>query len=69
LRVGVGDADAPEAATALRAALAALRNVEETVRYIVGPSVAAHTGAGTFGAVFHPLDLAARTDTMEQSQR
>ncbi len=33
LRVGVGDADAPEAATALRAALAALHNVEETVRY------------------------------------
>lgn len=67
LRIGVGDADAPEVATALQAALAALPNVEEIVRYTVGPSVAAHTGAGTFGAVFHPLDLTARTDTMEST--
>jgi DegV family protein with EDD domain len=54
LRVGVGDADAPEAADALEEALRSLPNVAEVVRYVVGPSVAAHTGAGTFGAVFHP---------------
>ncbi len=56
LRVGVGDADAPEAAAALEAALRGLPQVAELVRYTVGPSVATHTGAGTFGAVFHPLD-------------
>lgn len=55
LRVGIGDADAPEAAAALEAALGALPQVMEIVRYTVGPSVAAHTGAGTFGAVFHPI--------------
>ena len=55
LRVGVGDADAPEAAEALRVKLTELPGVAEVVRYTVGPSVAAHTGAGTFGAVFHPL--------------
>lgn len=54
LRVGVGDADAPEAAATLADALDDLANVAEIVRYTVGPSVAAHTGAGTFGAVFHP---------------
>ena len=26
-----------------------------TARYTLGPSVGAHTGAGTVGAVFHPL--------------
>lgn len=56
LRVGVGDADAAEAADALTTALGPLPNVAQIVRYTVGPSVAAHTGAGTFGAVFHPLD-------------
>ena len=55
LRVGVGDADAEEAAVALLAVLTGLPNVVETVRYTVGPSVAIHTGAGTVGAVFHPL--------------
>ena len=55
LRVGVGDADAEEAAVTLLAALSALPNVAETTRYTVGPSVAVHTGAGTVGAVFHPL--------------
>lgn len=55
LRVGVGDADADEAAAVLLDRLTALPQVVETVRYTVGPSVAAHTGAGTFGAVFHPL--------------
>lgn len=55
LRVGVGDADDEAAALALVAALQGLPNVAELVRYTVGPSVAAHTGAGTVGAVFHPL--------------
>lgn len=55
LRVGVGDADAEEAAVALVATLRALPNVAEVIRYTVGPSVATHTGAGTVGAVFHPL--------------
>jgi fatty acid-binding protein DegV len=55
LRVGVGDADAEEAAVALLATLQALPNVAEATRYTVGPSVATHSGAGTVGAVFHPL--------------
>ena len=55
LRVGIGDADATGAADTLEGALRRLPNIGETVRYVVGPSVAAHTGAGTFGAVFHPV--------------
>jgi DegV family protein with EDD domain len=55
LRVGIGHADAPSAADALERSLLALPNVTERIRYLVGPSVAAHTGAGTFGAVFHPI--------------
>ena len=57
LRVGVGNADADpsSAACSLEDALLALPNVAETIRYTVGPSVAAHTGAGTFGAVFHQI--------------
>ena len=55
LRVGIGHADAPGAADALEAAVRSLPNVAETIRYLVGASVAAHTGAGTFGAVFHPV--------------
>jgi DegV family protein with EDD domain len=55
LRVGVGHADAPGPAGTLEDALRSLPQVTEIVRYVVGPSVAAHTGAGTFGAVFHPI--------------
>lgn len=55
LRVGVGHADAPEAAAALEAALRSLPDIAEIVRYLVGPSVAAHTGAGTFGVVYHSI--------------
>jgi len=55
LRVGIGHADAPTAADALERALHALPQVHETVRYVVGPSVAAHTGVGTVGAVFHRI--------------
>ncbi len=58
LRVGVGDADAGDAAATLLDALSALPQVVETIRYTVGPSVAAHTGAGTFGAVYHPIERA-----------
>jgi DegV family protein with EDD domain len=56
LRVAVGDADAAEAGAVLAVELVRLDNVAEVVRYVVGPSVAAHTGAGTFGLVLHPLD-------------
>jgi DegV family protein with EDD domain len=56
LRLGVGDADAAEAGSVLAAKLAQLDNVAEVVQYAVGASVAAHTGAGTFGVVLHPLD-------------
>lgn len=55
LRVGVGHADAAAAAAKLAERVGRLSNVEETIRYVVGPSVAAHTGAGTFGVVFHAL--------------
>lgn len=55
LRVGIGHADAPDAADALERSVRRLPNVKETIRYIVGPSVAAHTGAGTFGAVYHEI--------------
>jgi DegV family protein with EDD domain len=56
LRLGVGDAEAAEAGALLAAELAQLENVAEVVRYVAGPSVAAHTGAGTFGLVLHLLD-------------
>ncbi|CAN5164777.1 hypothetical protein BH20ACT3_BH20ACT3_13630 [soil metagenome] len=55
LRVRIGHADASDAADALERALRSLPNVAETIRYLVGPSVAAHTGAGTFGAVYHAI--------------
>lgn len=55
LRVGVGDTDADEAGSMLAQRLEDLGNVAQVVRYRCGPSVAAHTGAGTFGAVLHPL--------------
>ena len=56
VRIGVGDADHPEAGDALAAALASLDQVREIIPYRVGPTVAAHTGAGTFGAVVWELD-------------
>ena len=58
MRVGVGDAAAPDVATALADRLRARPEVAELVRYEVGPSVAAHTGLGTAGAVYFPADLA-----------
>lgn len=56
LRVGISIADA--AATpmwrALESALAGAPEVVDLVRYRVGPSVGAHTGPGTAGAVWYP---------------
>jgi DegV family protein with EDD domain len=53
LRVGIGDAQADDLATQLADRLRRIGIVDEVVRYEVGPSVAAHTGVGTVGAVFH----------------
>ena len=56
LRVGVGASDESSrpVADALAGRLAAAENVDELVRYRVGPSVGAHTGPGTAGAVYWP---------------
>jgi DegV family protein with EDD domain len=56
LRVGVGVADAGAAplAGALEQRLRNAPEVGEVVRYRVGPSVGAHTGPGTVGAMFYP---------------
>ena len=51
-RVGVGDAELGEVAAGLSQELRKSGEVIEVVRYQVGPSVAAHTGVGTVGAVF-----------------
>lgn len=56
VRIGVGDADNADGADALADALSDLDQLDELVRYRVGPTVAAHTGAGTFGAVAWMLD-------------
>jgi DegV family protein with EDD domain len=53
-RVGVGDALTPELAEAYADRLADRPEVAELVRYEIGPSVGAHTGAGTVGACFFP---------------
>jgi len=55
LRVGVGQLAAAPLADALEAALRDRVDVEQFVRYVVGPSVAVHTGLGTVGCVFHPV--------------
>jgi len=54
-RVGVGDALTPELAAEYAARLADRPEVSELVRYEIGPSVGAHTGAGTVGACFFPV--------------
>ena len=56
LRVGVGDALTPELAAAYATALRARPEVDELVHYEIGPSVGAHTGAGTVGACFFAKD-------------
>jgi fatty acid-binding protein DegV len=40
----------------MHAGLAGEGGVSELLRYEVGPSIAAHTGLGTVGAVFAPAD-------------
>ena len=52
LRVGVGHALAPGLAAALAEAIHQRLEVVDLVRYDIGPSVGAHTGAGTAGACF-----------------
>lgn len=56
LRVGVGvaDAGALPLGHALQRRLAAAPEVREIVRYRCGPSVGAHTGPGTVGAMYYP---------------
>ncbi len=55
VRVGVGDALTPSLAADFAAALQARPEVTELVHYEIGPSVGAHTGAGTVGACFFRL--------------
>ena len=55
LRIGLGLADTAAAPLwrALEARLEGAPEVEEVVRYRIGPSVGAHTGPGTAGAFFY----------------
>lgn len=55
LRVGVGHLAAPGVADALETALRERCEIEELLRYDMGPSVAVHTGLGTAGCCFHPV--------------
>jgi DegV family protein with EDD domain len=57
LRVGVGlsDPGTLELVTALEDRLRDAPEVRERVRYRIGPSVGAHTGPGTVGAMFAPV--------------
>jgi DegV family protein with EDD domain len=56
LRVGLGIADAGAAPLwhALEDALVDAPEVLEVVRYRIGPSVGAHTGPGSAGAIYYP---------------
>jgi len=56
LRVGVGLSDAASLplVSALEELLGSASEVSELVRYRIGPSVGAHTGPGTVGAMFAP---------------
>ena len=56
LRVGISVADAEGAPVrqALELRLAGARQITDIVRYRVGPSVGAHTGPGTAGAMWYP---------------
>lgn len=55
LRVGVGDADRTGAGDRLAGLLEGAPGIAELTRYEIGPSVGAHSGAGTVGAVWAPL--------------
>lgn len=56
LRVGVGVSDQATLplVEALEDRLRTVHEVRELVRYVIGPSVGAHTGPGTVGAMFAP---------------
>ena len=57
LRVGVGlsDPDSLPLVEAVEERLRAAAEVHQLVRYRIGPSVGAHTGPGTVGAMFAPV--------------
>jgi DegV family protein with EDD domain len=57
LRVGVGVADPATLplVTAVEDRLHDVPEVAQLVRYVIGPSVGAHTGPGTVGVMFAPL--------------
>ncbi len=55
LRIGVGDADCPELGDRLAKLIEGSPGIAELTRYEVGPSVGAHSGAGTVGAVWAPV--------------
>jgi DegV family protein with EDD domain len=55
LRVGVGDAARPELGDRLASAIKGSAGVAEVSRYEIGPSVGAHSGPGTVGAVWAPV--------------
>lgn len=55
IRVGVGDAHRPDLGDQLAATLTGHPGIEALTRYTVGPSVGAHTGPGTIGAVWAPI--------------
>ena len=59
LRVGISVADAAGAPVreALERRLAGAPQILDMVRYRVGPSVGAHTGPGTAGAMWYPTDF------------
>lgn len=56
LRVGVGVSDPGTVplVEALEERLRMVPEISEAVRYVIGPSVGAHTGPGTVGAMFAP---------------
>ena len=57
MRVGVGHVGAAPIADALADRLRGRSDVTDLVRYEISPSVGAHTGFGTVGAVFFPDQL------------
>ena len=56
LRIGVGDADAGPIVDDLFIRLQTHRPTDDLIRYVVGPTVAAHAGMGTFGIVYHAFE-------------
>ena len=60
LRIGIGDADAGPVVDELMSQVRTRRPDDDLIRYVVGPTVAAHAGMGTFGIVYHPLPPTSR---------